>query len=105
MLLMLGGAGGRKSMSAMDQAWSVRNGFFDGLGTDVTGKTIGIVGMGRIGRGVAERARGFRMPIIYHNRNRLPSDQEAGANYYASMEEMLPHCQVLSSTCRAGRVC
>jgi lactate dehydrogenase-like 2-hydroxyacid dehydrogenase len=104
MLLMLGACRRAKEhVRSMDQAWSVRNGFFDGLGTDLTGKTLGIVGMGRIGRAVAERARGFRMPIIYHNRNRLPSDHEAGAKYYASMDEMLPHCQVLSLNLPGGQ--
>ena len=36
---------------------------------DVTGKTLGIVGMGRIGRAVAERAEGFKMKLLYHNRS------------------------------------
>lgn len=47
------------------------------LGTDVYGKTMGIVGMGRIGRAVARRARGFDMTVLYHNRRRLDPDQEA----------------------------
>lgn len=46
------------------------------LGTDVHGKTLGIFGLGRIGQRVAERARGFSMRVLYHNRNRLPSEQE-----------------------------
>ena len=60
----------------MDGGWKIRNGFFQGLGVEVTGKTMGIVGMGRIGRAVADRARGFRMPILYHNRARLSTDLE-----------------------------
>lgn len=104
MLLMLGACRRAKEhVRSMDQAWSVRNGFFDGLGTDLTGKTLGIVGMGRIGRAVAERARGFRMPIVYHNRNRLSSDLENGARYFTSMDEMLPHCQVLSLNLPGGQ--
>lgn len=104
MLLLLGACRRAKEhVRSMDQAWSVRNGFFDGLGTDVTGKTIGIVGMGRIGRAVAERARGFRMPIIYHNRNRLPPEQESDAKYFASLDEMLPHSQVLSLNLPGGQ--
>ncbi|HLC30083.1 MAG TPA: D-glycerate dehydrogenase [Dehalococcoidia bacterium] len=47
------------------------------LGSDVHGKTLGIVGMGRIGTAVARRARGFGMPILYHNRHRLDSALEA----------------------------
>jgi glyoxylate/hydroxypyruvate/2-ketogluconate reductase len=46
--------------------------FDDWLGVDVHGKTLGILGMGRIGQAVARRASGFNMPVIYHNRSRLP---------------------------------
>jgi glyoxylate/hydroxypyruvate/2-ketogluconate reductase len=46
--------------------------FDDWLGVDVHGKTLGILGMGRIGQAVARRASGFDMPVIYHNRSRLP---------------------------------
>ncbi|RYY94280.1 MAG: D-glycerate dehydrogenase [Alphaproteobacteria bacterium] len=103
-LLMLGASRLTKGhVRSMDQAWSVRNGFFDGLGIDLTGKTLGIVGMGRIGRGVAERVRGFRMNVLYHNRNRLSPDLENGATYFASFDEMLPHCQVLSLNLPGGQ--
>lgn len=40
------------------------------LGTDVSGATLGIIGMGRIGYKIAKRAQGFEMKILYHNRNR-----------------------------------
>ena len=103
-LLMLGASRLTKGhVRSMDQAWSVRNGFFDGLGIDITGKTLGIVGMGRIGRGVAERVSGFRMNVIYHNRNRLSADLEGNAKYFASLDEMLPHCQVLSLNLPGGQ--
>jgi len=103
-LLMLGASRLTKGhVRSMDQAWSVRNGFFDGLGIDLTGKTLGIVGMGRIGRGVAERVRGFRMNVLYHNRNRLSPDLEGAATYFASLDEMLPHCQVLSLNLPGGQ--
>ena len=103
-LLMLGASRLTKGhVRSMDQAWSVRNGFFDGLGIDITGKTLGIVGMGRIGRGVAERVRGFRMNVLYHNRNRLSPDLEGNAKYFASLDEMLPHCQVLSLNLPGGQ--
>lgn len=46
--------------------------FDDWLGVDVHGKTLGILGMGRIGQAVARRAAGFDMPVIYHNRSQLP---------------------------------
>lgn len=103
-LLMLGASRLTKGhVRSMDQAWSVRNGFFDGLGIDLTGKTLGIIGMGRIGRGVAERCRGFRMNVLYHNRNRLSQELENGATYFASLDEMLPHCQVLSLNLPGGQ--
>ncbi len=104
MLLMLGACRRAKEhVRSMDQAWSVRNGFFDGLGLDLTGKTLGIVGMGRIGRAVAERCHGFRMPVLYHNRSRLSPDLEGDARYFASLDEMLPHCQVLSLNLPGGQ--
>lgn len=69
------------------------------LGVEVTGKRLGIFGMGRIGQAVAKRARGFDMEILYSNRNRLPADREQGATYYADPEEMLPHCDFISLNC------
>jgi lactate dehydrogenase-like 2-hydroxyacid dehydrogenase len=104
MLLLLGAARRAKEhVRNMDGGWKIRNGFFQGLGVDVTGKTMGIVGMGRIGRAVADRARGFRMPILYHNRSRLWSGLEGDARYFASLEEMLPLCQVLSLNLPGGQ--
>jgi gluconate 2-dehydrogenase len=50
--------------------------FDDWLGVDVHGKTLGILGMGRIGQAIARRASGFDMPVIYHNRSRLPESVE-----------------------------
>jgi len=46
------------------------------LGSDIYEKTLGIIGLGRIGRAVARRARGFNMKIIYHEPERLPEDIE-----------------------------
>lgn len=71
------------------------------LGTHVTGKRLGILGMGRIGQAVAKRARGFEMTIHYCKRQRLSPDQEAGAAYHATAEAMLPHCDFLSINCPA----
>ncbi len=51
------------------------------LGLDVRGRTLGILGMGRIGQAIAQRASGFGMSLIYHNRSRLPAAQEGGARY------------------------
>ncbi|HKV00152.1 MAG TPA: D-glycerate dehydrogenase [Vineibacter sp.] len=69
------------------------------MGTHVTGKRLGILGMGRIGQAVADRARAFRMTIHYSNRHRLPPDLEQGATFHADPEAMLPHCDFLSLNC------
>jgi len=71
------------------------------VGMQITGKRIGIVGMGRVGQVVARRARGFDMKVLYHNRRRLGPEVELGATYHPSLEEMLPHCEVLSLNCPA----
>jgi len=69
------------------------------VGLQVTGKRIGIVGMGRVGQVVARRARGFDMAVHYHNRRRIDPALEQGATYHPSLEEMLPLCDVLSLNC------
>ena len=71
------------------------------VGKPLTGKTLGIVGMGRIGKIVAERAKGFGMKIIYYNRKKIPTDIEAGAKYYESINGMMPHCDFVSVHCPA----
>jgi len=71
------------------------------LGVQVTGKRLGILGMGRVGQIVARRARGFEMEIHYYNRSRLAADLEAGAIYHPRVEELLPHCDFLSLHCPA----
>ncbi|GAB6101318.1 glyoxylate reductase [Thermococcus atlanticus] len=59
------------------------------LGYDVYGKTIGIVGFGRIGQAVAKRARGFGMRILYNSRTRKPeAEKELGAEF-RPLEELL----------------
>ncbi len=69
------------------------------LGRSLEGRVLGIVGMGRIGRAVARRARSFGLTICYHNRRRLPPELEQGATYHETLEGMLPHCHVLSLNC------
>jgi lactate dehydrogenase-like 2-hydroxyacid dehydrogenase len=66
------------------------------LGTHMSGKRLGIFGMGRIGQAVARRARGFDMKIHYSNRSRLAPQLEQGAVFHARAEDMLPHCDFLS---------
>jgi hydroxypyruvate reductase len=80
----------------MRQGWRYRIGQGDLLGVRVTGKTLGILGMGRIGRAMAQRARGFDMKVVYHGRNRLPAHLEYGATFFPEFHAMLPHCQFLS---------
>ncbi len=69
------------------------------VGTQVTGKRLGIIGMGRVGRVVADRGRGFDMEIHYHNRRRLDAAEEKGALYHDSVEGLLPNCDFLSLNC------
>jgi lactate dehydrogenase-like 2-hydroxyacid dehydrogenase len=86
----------------MRAGWRFRIGQGELLGVRVTGRTLGILGMGRIGRAVAQRARGFDMTVVYHSRNRLPAEFEQGAQYFASFHDMLPHCDFLSLHAPAG---
>ncbi len=100
MLLLLGAArgahwGARMVRENRWEAWSPTH----PLGLDVTGRRLGIFGMGRIGRAVAARARAFAMEIHYHNRRRLPPELEEGAVYHPTLEDLLPHCDFLSINC------
>lgn len=67
------------------------------LGHGLNGKRLGILGMGRIGRAVARRAKSFLMDISYHNRNRLAPELEAesGATYVDTMEQLLRESDVV----------
>jgi len=65
-------------------------------GTHLGGKRLGIFGMGRIGRAVADRGRGFGMKIHYHNRSRLSADLEADAIYHDTPEDLLRVSDFLS---------
>lgn len=71
------------------------------LGTRVSDKKLGIIGMGRIGQAVAQRARGFGMEIHYHNRKALPVEieQSLGATYWPDLDKMLPELDFLSLNC------
>ncbi len=90
-----------------DAESQLRNGDFDGwhpfgfLGTELYGKRVGIIGMGRIGRAFARRARGFSMQIYYHNRNRMdPQDeQQLDAQYTSSIDELIESSDILSLHC------
>ena len=71
------------------------------LGTRLGGKRLGILGMGRIGSAVADRAKAFGMEIHYHNRKKLhPALEEpTNAQYWESLEAMLQEIDVLSVNC------
>jgi glyoxylate reductase len=72
-----------------------REGHFDGwdpmllLGTDITGKTLGIIGMGRIGQAVARRAMGFDMRILYHDMAPVPVAEEEYQAEFVALDELL----------------
>lgn len=71
------------------------------LGTRVSGKTLGILGMGRIGTALAERARVFGLNVHYHNRKQVHPDTEArlNATYHDSLHGLLPQVDILAVCC------
>jgi lactate dehydrogenase-like 2-hydroxyacid dehydrogenase len=71
------------------------------LGTQVSGKRLGIVGMGRVGRATARFARGLDMEIHYHNPQRLPAALENGVRYHDRLEDLLVLSEFLSIHCPA----
>jgi glyoxylate reductase len=85
----------------------IRAGQWDGwkptqlLGTHITGKRLGILGMGRIGQALARRARAFGLSIHYHNRRRLPAAVEEAleATYWDSLDQMLARMDIVSVNC------
>jgi lactate dehydrogenase-like 2-hydroxyacid dehydrogenase len=100
MMLMLGAArraseGERLVRTREWKDWSPR--FM--VGTQVTGKRLGIIGFGRVGQVVAKRARGFDMEIHYNDVKRMPPAIEAGAIYHETPEDLMPHCDFLSLHC------
>lgn len=85
----------------------VRSGNWDGwsptfmIGHRISGKRLGIIGMGRIGQAVARRVQGFGMTVHYHNRKRLHADieSELEATYWESLDQMLAHMDFISINC------
>ncbi len=71
------------------------------LGTSIGGKTLAIIGMGRVGMAVARRANAFGMKVIYHNRKPVHPELERTlkATYFDKLEDMLPLADVLSVHC------
>ena len=102
MLLMLGAsrhavAGDRIVRSGAWDSWSPA--FM--VGKQVTGARLGIIGMGRVGRAFAAKARGFDMEVHYYNRSALTEDQAYGSNYHDSVESLLGVADFLSLHCPA----
>jgi len=71
------------------------------LGHRISGKRLGIIGMGRIGQAVARRARAFGLQIHYHNRRRVPEqiEEELSATYWDSLDQMLARMDIISVHC------
>ena len=100
-LLLLGASRrayeGRKNAESQNWVWSSNL----LLGKQMSNRKLGILGMGRIGRAVAKRAKGFGMEIHYHNRSRLTPDLEQGAIFHSDVKSFFSHCDFLSINCPA----
>jgi len=101
MLLILGAA--RRASEgikwARNKNWKWSADFL--IGKQLEGSRLGILGMGRIGRAVALRAKAFGMQIHYHNRSKLKTDLEAGASYHDSIQSLFSISDILSINCPA----
>ena len=77
--------------------WKTIFGPYDFLGTDLYGKTLGIFGMGRIGKAVTKRAMGFEMNVLYHNRHRLSNSEEKNIGIkYVSLKRLFEESDIIS---------
>lgn len=101
MLLILGAA--RRASEAItwvrNKNWKWSADFL--IGKQLEGSRLGILGMGRIGRAVALRAKAFDMKIHYRNRSRLKANLEAGATYHESIQSLFSVSDILSINCPA----
>ena len=103
MLILLGAARrakeGMESVSKKNWKWSAD--FL--MGKQLTGSRLGILGMGRIGRAVANRARSFGMKIHYFNRSRLEKNLEKDSTYHESLKSLLSVSDFFSINCPATK--
>lgn len=90
------------------EGWSaMQKGLWEGwapsawLGGRLSGRRLGILGMGRIGQAVARRAAAFGMEVHYHNRRQLRTETEAelGATYWESLDQMIARMDIVSIHC------
>ena len=103
MLLILGAA--RRASEGMtyvkNKNWKWTSDFL--IGKQLKGSRLGILGMGRIGRAVAIRAKAFGMEIHYHNRSQLKPDLEMGAIYHENIKSLFSVSDILSINCPATK--
>ena len=103
MLVLLGAA--RRAKEGMEwvnkKNWKWSADFL--MGKQLTGSRLGILGMGRIGRAVADRARSFGMKIHYYNRSRLDKNLEKDSIYHKSLESLLSVSNFFSINCPATK--
>ncbi len=80
-----------------DGKWKVIYGAYDYVGMDLQGKTLGILGLGRIGRTLAKRAKAFDMKLVYHNRKRVSKTRERTFKVkYVSFEKLITQSDIIS---------
>ena len=103
MLILLGAA--RRAKEGIEWAnkknWKWSADFL--MGKQLSGSRLGILGMGRIGRAVADRARSFGMKIHYYNRSKLDKNLEKEAIYHKSLESLLSVSDFFSINCPATK--
>ena len=101
MLLILGAS--RRAVEGMkwvrNKNWKWSSDFL--IGKQLSGSRLGILGMGRIGKAVAKRAKAFGMEIHYHNRSKLKQNLEAGATYHENIQSLFSISDILSINCPA----
>ena len=99
MLVLLGAA--RRAKEGIEwvnkKNWKWSSTFL--MGKQLSGSRLGILGMGRVGRAVADRARAFGMKIHYYNRSRLNKNLEKNAVYHKSLESLLSVSDFFSINC------
>ena len=77
--------------------WKQIYGAHDYVGFDLQGKTLGIMGLGRIGKTLAKRAKAFDMKIIYHNRNKISRNEERKLGVkYAKFDKLITQSDIIS---------